>query len=446
MVPGPDPGATTPAGTRRDFPRLLGAMGAANLADGVGSIAYPWLASAVTRSPTLIAGITIAQRLPWLLFSLPAGVIIDRGDRRRMMVGADVLRGTLTVVVAITVATQSSELAAIDMLDDVSTRTGLYALLLTATLLLGVAEVLRDNAGQTLTPVVVASTDLERANGRMWAVERATGTLLGPALGSLLLLVAYSLPIFVGATALFASAGFVAAMTPLVGRAHRPGAVAEPDHSFGRELRDGVGWLWRHRTFRTMALALGGLNLAGWIGSSTYVLYAQEVMGIGPLLFAVVGFGGAAGSVIGGMLAPRICDRLTSGTTLRISVGGLVIVALGIGIFPYWPVVLALSAFEFFCVTMWSVVTLSLRQAVIPPTLLGRVNSVYRFIGWGAIPIGAAIGGAIVGIAEVGHSREWALRSVWYVAAAVYAVVLVVTATTLTTRVLERVRAGGDPT
>lgn len=433
--------AAAPPRTKRDFHRLLGAMGAANLADGVGSIAYPWLASAVTRSPALIAGITIAQRLPWLLFSLPAGVLVDRGDRRRMMIGADLLRGAVTLVVAAVVVVRSTELADVDMLEGASTSTGLYALLVVATLLLGFGEVLRDNAGQTLTPVVVATADLERANGRMWAVERSAGTLLGPAIGSLLLLVAYGLPLFVGATALFAGAGFVAAMTSAVGHAHLPDD-AEPTTTFGSDLREGVTWLWRHRVFRTMAIALGGLNLAGWIGSSTYVLFAQEVMGVGPLLFAIVGFGGAIGSVAGGVLAPRISDRLSSGTTLRVAVGGLVVVALGIALFPYWPVVMGLSILEFFCVTLWSVVALSLRQAVIPPAMLGRVNSVYRFVGWGAIPIGAAIGGAVVALAGLDHSRDWALRSVWWVAAAGYAVVLVLTASRLRTGVLERVRSG----
>lgn len=415
-------------------------MGAANLADGVGSIAYPWLASAVTREPTLIAGITIAQRLPWLLFSLPAGVVIDRYDRRRMMVVADVLRGALTLLVALAVVVERAELADVDALEGTSTRTGLYAVLVLATLLLGFAEVLRDNAGQTLTPVVVEDAQLERANGQMWAVERSAGTLLGPAIGSLLLLVAYSLPLFVGATALFASAGFVAAITPAVGHAHRTGVPASST-TFGRELRDGIGWLWTHRVFRTMSLALAGLNVAGWIGSATYVLYAQEVLGIGPLLFAIVGFGGAVGSVIGGILAPRLTRRLSSGTTLRLAVGGLVLVALGLALLPYWPVVMALSIVEFFCITLWSVVTLSLRQAVIPPALLGRVNSAHRFVGWGAIPVGAAIGGAIVGLLDTGHGREWALRSVWFVAAAVYAVVLTVTATRLTTGRLDATRA-----
>src|SRR5918995_3684115 len=85
------------------YRKLFAASTVSNLGDGISIIAYPWLASAITRSPLLIALVAVAQRLPWLLFSLPAGVITDRGDRRRLMVGANPGRAVLTGVVAIAV-------------------------------------------------------------------------------------------------------------------------------------------------------------------------------------------------------------------------------------------------------------------------------------------------------------------------------------------------------
>src|SRR6188472_591149 len=127
--------------------KLFSASTISNLGDGVGLIAYPWLASAVTRNPILIALVFVAQRLPWLVFTLPAGVITDRVDRRRAMVAMDALRAVLTAFVAIAVLGFGSELPDPSDIDDVvGTRGGLYVILVVSSLLLGFAEVLRDNS------------------------------------------------------------------------------------------------------------------------------------------------------------------------------------------------------------------------------------------------------------------------------------------------------------
>ena len=86
-----------------NYRRLWWASVVSNLGDGVGMIAYPWLASAVTRDPILIGAIVAAQRLPWLVFTLPAGVLTDRLDRRKIMVVSDVTRAFLVVAIAVAV-------------------------------------------------------------------------------------------------------------------------------------------------------------------------------------------------------------------------------------------------------------------------------------------------------------------------------------------------------
>ncbi len=426
---------------RRSYRALLGASGAANLADGIGTVAYPWLASAVTRSPTLIAFVVAAQRLPWLLFSLPAGVVVDRGDRRRLMAIADATRGLMTVAVAIGVAASGS-LASIDDVAGSETNVALYVLVVAATVCLGCAEVLRDNAAQSLVPSIVDDTDLDGANGRLWIVERLGNLLLGPGIGSLLLLAAYSLPLFVEAGAFFLAAALILAVAPSAGTRHRPATTSGSGASFSQELRDGLAFVWHSPPLRTMALALGGLNLANWIGSGTYVLFAQEVMEIGPVLFAVVATGGTIGAVLGGWAVPRVSRAVGGGTTLAGSVGGLVAVAVGIGAIPTWPSVFAFAIVESFCFTLWSVTTLSARQASIPDEMFGRANAAHRFFGWGAISIGAAMSGLIVAVVEGALDREAALRSVWFVAAALYAIVFIVVLRTLTDERLAALRAG----
>ena len=151
-------------------------------------IAYPWLASAITRNPLLISLVVVVQRLPWLLFSLPAGVITDRHDRKRLMVTSNTIRAVVTVGIATIVMARDDALPAPDVVSDaatvITTDTTLYLLILVATLLLGIAEVLYDNSAQTFLPSIVHVDNLEKANGRMWSAELVANTFAGPPLAA----------------------------------------------------------------------------------------------------------------------------------------------------------------------------------------------------------------------------------------------------------------------
>jgi len=185
-------------------------------------------------------------------------------------------------------------------------------------LLLGTAEVLRDNCGQTFMPSIVEVDQLEKANGRMWSVENIANTFIGPPLGSLLLIVAFSLPFFVDAASFFAAAALVAAI-PGTYRAERPDDhVQAPWRS---ELAEGFRWLWANDLLRSMAIILGLMNLASMLSGSVLVLFAQEILNVGPFVFTIMGFGLAAGAAVGGNLAPWMSKRLGSGTCLAMTLG-----------------------------------------------------------------------------------------------------------------------------
>lgn len=452
--PATDPAVVTPAADAAASPAASRGLGAAyrklfaattisNIGDGVSQIASPWLASAVTRQPLLVALVAVAQRLPWLVFTLPAGVITDRVDRRTAMIAMNTLRGVLTTVVAFAVLSQQGSLPGPDEIDRVvGTRTGLYLVVLAATLLLGMAEVLADNCGQTLMPSLVHQDHLERANGRLWAAEGVANTFVGPPLGSLLLFAAFSLPFFVDAASFFAAAALVA-LIPGIFRAERP-----DDHvsqHWAVELKEGVRWLWGHSLLRPMAIILGLMNLASMLGGATMVLFAQEVLEVGPVMFTVLGFGLALGGIVAGTFASAISARLGAGTCLAITLGGSAVVAAVIFALPYWPVVMLMFAFTALLGTLWNVITVSLRQAIIPPHLLGRVNSVYRFFAWGMMPIGAALSGLIVLVVDRFTTRDWALRSVWLADAIVHVGLFAFGRSRLTTARIEAARAAGAP-
>ena len=161
VEPTPAASVSQRRGLGASYRKVFAASVISNLGDGVSTIAYPWLASAITRNPVLVAMVAVAQRLPWLVFTLPAGVITDRIDRRRAMVLMDTSRGVVTALVALAVFAQRGDLPSPDALDEVvGTQWLLYGVVLLATLLLGMAEVLRDNSAQTIMPAIVEPADL----------------------------------------------------------------------------------------------------------------------------------------------------------------------------------------------------------------------------------------------------------------------------------------------
>jgi MFS family permease len=409
-----------------------------NIGDGMSLIAYPWLASALTRNPLLIAGVALVQRLPWMIFTLPAGVITDRVDRKKAMVIADFARFGLTLVVALAVLGRQSSLPGADELSKVTgTSTGLYIMLLVATLLLGTGEVLRDNCGQTFMPSIVEVDQLEKANGRLWSAEGIANTFVGPPIGSLLLLAAFSLPFFVDAASFFAAAALVWSI-PGTFRAERP-----DDHvqrPWKTELAEGFRWLWANDLLRSMAIILGFMNLASALSGSVLVLFAQEILNVGPFVFTIMGFGFAAGAALGSNLAPWMSKRFGSGTCLAMTLGSSAAMSLVVGVLSWWPLVMIAWAVGSTLGATWNVITVSLRQSIIPPHLLGRVNSVYRFFAWGMMPIGAAIGGTTVAVVSHLADRRIALRSAFLLDGAIYLCLFIVGRSKLTTAKLEAAR------
>ena len=405
----------------RNYHRVYTASVISNLGDGVALIGYPWLASAVTRNPLLIAAVAVAQRLPWLVFSLPAGVITDRVDRRKAMVLMDSIRAVITLFVAIAVLGLGDDLPAPDALKTVTgTRPALYTILVVASLLLGFAEVLRDNSSQTIIPSIVEPEHLERANGQMWSAEQIANTFAGPPLGSLLIAAAFFLPFALDAASFAVAAALVALVAGEFRAKPRPSADDMPLErgAWRVEMKEGVTWLLAHPLLRPMALILGGLNLIGALNLATLVLFAQEVLHTSPIEFAVLSMGGAVGGVIGGYIAPWIRTRLGSGPSLWLTLFVTALTPIPIGLTSWWPIVFVMFAIAMFVAVIWNVITVSLRQTIIPDELLGRVNSVYRFFAWGMIPIGSALGGLAVLVVEAQWGREAALRSPWFLSAA----------------------------
>jgi MFS family permease len=429
--------ASAPLG--RSYWRLWSAHTISNLGDGISSVAYPWLASAVTRSPFLIALIAILSRLPWLIFTLPAGALTDRYDRRRIIVLMDVVRGLITAGVAIVVtfnATSLPDLNTVGQSTQVSTNMPIYVALAIAALLMGFAEVLRDNSAQTLLPSVVSEENLESANGKLWSTEYLMNSFIGPPVGSFLLGIAVFLPLYIDAGTFFVAAALIATLAT----AKKPQSPAL-QKNMRKEVSEGFSWLWSNELLRSMAIALGALNFIGMMANATFILFAQEVLHTSVFEFAILGTAGALGGTLAGFLAPKVIKKIGSGKSLALALVTIPMVNLLIGISNVWIGVWVLTFVLTSMAVLWNVVTVTFRQSVVPSELLGRVNSVYRFFGWGSIPIGALVGGSLVTLLSQMMDREWALRSPYFLATFLGLVAFFFAAPRLTTAKIEAARA-----
>jgi len=421
--------------------RFWTATAISNLGDGISGVAYPWVASAVTRSPLLIAAAGFASRLPWLIFTLHAGVITDRFDRRKLIVAMDAIRGVLTLIVGAIIVFNKDSLPSLNDLTsitDLETNWPLYITLVITAFLFGLAEVLRDNSAQTLMPSVVESENLEKANGRMWSAESLTNSFIGPPLGSFIIGIAIYLPFFVDAGTFFVAVALIASISG----SFKP--VEEKPRekiNFKTEIKEGYRWLWSHNLLRPMAIILGALNLVGTMVAATFILYTQEVLNTSVFVFAVLGTAGAVGGIAGGLIAPKISEKMGSGPSLWLSLAMGPIGAVIIGTTSSWQVVWVVLLFHSFFSILWNTITVSLRQSIIPTYLLGRVNSVYRFFGWGSIPIGMFLGGAFVSVAQHFFSREMALRTPYLLGAVFGVIIFIFAAPRLTTKAIDQARA-----
>jgi len=386
----------------RSFRLLFSATAVSNLGDGIAALAFPWLATLITRDPALIAFVGFATRLPWFLFAIPAGVITDRRDRRRLMVQADGVRVLVTLAVIALVSGGGAESSVNQPLLAISALSALA-------FLLGCAEVVRDNAAQTVLPSIIDKTGLERANGQMWTIEQIMGSFIGPPLAGIL--IAWALP----APFVVIALGFALAAW-LVCQIHVPVRQPAKRRHPLVEIREGWHWMRAHPTILRLAIMLGLMNALAMMAITILVLVSQDILDLSAAGHGVLLTAGAAGGVAGGVFGPRIVAALGPMGSVRLA---LVLFPIPFALIALssnaWIVAVALFV-EMAAGLIWNITTVSYRQRRIPDALLGRVNSLYRFFGWGMMPVGALAGGWIVSAAEPGLGHDLALRLPYVVA------------------------------
>jgi MFS family permease len=359
-----------------EFRKLWAASGFSNLADGIGLTAAPLLAAALSRDPALVAGLVFAQRIPWFLFSLLSGALVDRLDRRLVIGSANLFRAFLLGLLGSAVVTGRANLL----------------LLYMVFFFLGSAETLIDNAALAILPAIIPRDRLEQANGRLFATQTVANELVGPLLGGLL----YS--IFTAVPFLASSGSFVAAALlalHLRGQFHALRPEGSVQSTIWADIQEGMRWFWNHRLLRTLAIMSGTFNFFWAATTAIFVLVAQDVLGLNDIGFGLVLASGAFGGIVGGLVADHIVKRLGTGRVIFVTnlLPGVAYVAIALTTNPF--VVGAMFTLVSFANMVGNVILISLRQSIIPDHLLGRVASGYRLFVLGALPIGALFGGGV---------------------------------------------------
>jgi MFS family permease len=406
------------------FVRLWAASGVSNLGDGVYGTALPLLAATLTRDPLLVSVVSFAEWLPWLLFGLLSGALLDRWDRRRVMWVVDA--GRFAVVGGLAVAV---------LLDEAS-----IGLLAAVGFVLGTGQTLVDTGAQSILPALVSrdAQRLEWANGRLIGTQVVTQARAGPPAGGFLFSVATWVPFAVDAVSFAAGSALVASIRGHFGPA--PDELGPGDRTTLRfEIAEGLRWLGAHRVLRATAALVAVVNLLAAAGSAVMVLFAQERLGLDAVGFGLLLGASAVGGVLGSLVAARSVGVFG---TAQIIVGTMVLSALaflafGLSSDPWLAGVM--FGLVGFLTVVFNVVMGSLRQALTPDRLLGRVISAFRLFSYGTVPFGSLLGGLL--------ARSFGLRAPFLAAGIVIPVACVLCLRAINTRTIAEAReaAGLEP-
>jgi MFS family permease len=368
-----------PLGSR--FAKLWTASTTSALGSGLATIAAPLFVAAHTKNPLIVSATTGVAWLPWLLFALPGGVLVDRVDRRRLMVMIDWIRVAVMAVLATALLAGWSSIALLDA----------------ALFLINTGEIIFRSASQAMIPAVVPRARLERANG--WLVGGTTlmqNMIAGP-LGGFLFVLAACVPFYVNAGTYAASAVLVGLVAGTY-RAARPayrGDQTRPGRQVRQELAEGFRWLAGQRVLRTMTVLIGLLNLTLTAATAVLVLLVKERLDLGPVGYGTLFTCMAAGALLGSACGDWLIRRVTATWTIRI--GLLVEAGLHLVLATSRSAYLVGAMLFAFGVhgALWTIVGSSLRQRLTPPEMMGRVASTSLFIAAGGNCVGAVLGGVI---------------------------------------------------
>lgn len=386
----PTPGSDSALGRR--FWSLWAAFTATNLADGLSLVAFPLLAVELTDDARLIAMVTAFRFIPFVVVGLPAGVLLDRVDRRNVAVAAQIGRAVTIGVVAVSVRGSG----------------GSIALLVAAAFVIGVGEVLTDGGLPALVRDLVRRDQLEVANARFVATQTVSNVFVGPPVGALLFSIDAAAP-FALSLVLFAVAAAMLARIPGRFRAATPDPDGKPDldegtsktsrprwyHRMIAEISVGLRYVWSHPVLRPLAFTVMAFSFVGQAGNAVFVILVTERFGLGEIGFGLLISIQGVASVAMSFAVTRLVNRVGHSGSMRFAVISMTVASLMLGFSTVMAVVVVASLIKGLSDPAWNVITGTVRQRLVPDEVFGRMMTAYLFIAWSMNPVGAMVGGVI---------------------------------------------------
>ncbi len=345
----------------------------------ISQIAIPWIAiKTLDASAFEVAALGTVQFLPFLLFTLPAGVWVDRLQRRSVLIVGDAGRALLLATIPVA------------YIYDAVTLWQLYVV----GFLVGILTVFFDVAYQSYLPALVEREQLVEGNSKL-QVTVSGAQIAGPALGGgLIQALTAPYAVLFDACSFVLSGGFTAAIRK---REALPERTTESPRLWA-ELKEGVGYVVRHPLLRPQAICTGGSNFFGQVGFAILLVYAARHWHMSAGLVGL-GFGiGSLGWLLGALAAPRLQRVLGIGKTTLLMTPLFGLSSLLIPLAPTdlaFPALIVAFVVGSFGSVVYNITQVSLRQAITPHRIQGRMNAVMRFLVWGTIPLGALVGGAL---------------------------------------------------
>ena len=378
------------------FLRLWAAETISHFGSSITGIALPFVAiTLLGAGPLEVAVLNLADFLPFLLIGLLAGALVDRLPRRAVLIGGDLGRAALILTIPI----------------------AYLAGLLTLTQLIvvgfsvGVLTVFFDVAYQAYLPSLIGRKDLVEGNSKLEFSRSAAG-LLGPGLGGLLVEVLRApVAMLVDAASFLVSALFLATIKDRAAATDSTlretaqkgeGQPQKPVHgAMRREIAEGLRFVFGHPVLRTIGAATATSNLFSSIGGAAFMLFAINDLTMSPALIGAAFSLGSVGGLVASLVAGPLSRRFGVGRVIVVTValGGPFEFAVGLGSAGADAINLLLIAAAGFVMggsgTIYNINQVSLRQAITPEAMSGRMNATMRWFVWGTMPIGSIIGGII---------------------------------------------------
>jgi MFS family permease len=361
------------------FNRLWAGSILSNLADGVLIAAAPLLAITLTDSTVLISVIGAMVMLPWLLFAIPIGALVDRVDRRFILAGSNAVRSAVIGIMALGIATG---------------HVTIYWLIISA-FVIGVCEVATDTTAQSLIPQILDEEHYEKGNSRLQISETVIQGFIGSPLSGFLYALAIWLPFFINSIG-YAVATFLALSIPIqYFQDVRTESAKENKPHFFEDIKFGIKYLLNHNVLRRLVVTTALIGVCYSAGTATMVLFIIKDLGLEPKYFGVILSIQGLGALLGAVVAPKASKRFGRSFMMTLGITLSSVVLLLQGVSPNIYVFVALATFGGFAIAQWNILLMATYQRIIPNDLYGRIHGTRRTLVWGMMPIGSLLGGVL---------------------------------------------------